>query len=194
MHAEGTNGSVTLSGDQLIIRRRGFANILTQGFQGEKAIPLRHVTAIQFRSAGTMMAGCIQFTIQGGREFRGGMLEATKDENAVLFERKQEPAFQQLRQLVQDAISFTLATGQSASASPTQQLAELADLVERGFLTREEFDAQKAKLLTNRPAATASISGGAIQMPSITPPGKSFSRVQILLGILIIMWIVIIFH
>jgi hypothetical protein len=96
MYAEGSNGGVTLHDDQLIIRRKGVANILTQGFQGEKSIPLRNITAVQFRSAGAMMAGYIQFTIMGGREFRGGMGEATRDENAVLFERKQEPAFQQL--------------------------------------------------------------------------------------------------
>lgn len=191
MHAEGSNGSVTINGDHLVIRRKGVANILTQGFQGEKSIPLKNVTAVQFRSASAMMAGYIQFTIMGGREFRGGMGEAARDENAVLFERKQEPAFQQLRQLVQNATSAP-APSQNQSILPAQQLAELASLVERGFVTREEFDAQKAQYLSGgfSAAPVVSVGAGAMTMsPPIEVKRKSYAKP--LFAVLIIMWVII---
>ena len=39
------------------------------------------------------------------------------------------------------------AAATAAPVDPASQLAKLADLVEKGYLTREEFEAQKAKLL-----------------------------------------------
>jgi len=146
MFADGSNGSVNFDDSKIVIRRKGLANIITQGFQGEKTIPLSSITAIQLRPAGAFMAGCIQFSILGGREFRGGMLEATKDENAVLFERKQQPAFEALKAEIEEAQSRAA----SFTASPigvSGELEKLASLAERGFLTNEEFASQKALIL-----------------------------------------------
>jgi hypothetical protein len=146
MFADGSNGSVELDDHQIVIRRKGIANKITQGFQGDKSIPLRSITAVQFRPAGSLMAGCIQFTIIGGQEFRGGMLQATMDENAVLFTREQQPAFEHLRRAVEEAVST--GGGVPAQAGNAAELQKLAELVERGFLTREEFEAQKQGLLS----------------------------------------------
>ena len=146
MFADGSNGSVRLDGDRLRINRKGFANILTQGVQGEKVIPLASISAVQFKSAG-WMAGYIQFTIKGGIERPGGIMEATKDENAVLFEKKQQPAFEDLRKIVETAMSRPAASQGTRSSSESEELERLANLVERGFLTREEFEMKKRALL-----------------------------------------------
>lgn len=146
MRAEGSNGSVELLDDRIVIRRKGVMNILTQGIQGDKNIPFSTITAVQFRAAGALMAGMIQFTLLGGREFRGGMLEATKDENAVLFERRQQPAFEQVRDAVQRAITTP---NKPRPDNAADELIKLADLVDRGMLSREEFDNRKAKLLAS---------------------------------------------
>lgn len=139
MRAEGSNGSVELVGDSIIIRRKGLANILTQGIQGEKTIPLSSITAVQFKDAGNWMAGMIQFSVFGGRDVRGGMMAATTDENAVLFEKKQQPAFNEMRDKVRALMG--------KPAAGNDDLVRLAELVEKGFLTREEFDARKAAIL-----------------------------------------------
>ena len=144
MRAEGSNGSVELLNDRIVIRRKGLLNVLTQGFQGEKSIPYTSITAVQFRPAGSIMAGVIQFTMKGGREFYGGMLEATQDENAIMFTRQQEKTFQRVRDHVERAI--TPAQG-NAGGNVGDELAALAGLVEKGFLTREEFDDRKRALL-----------------------------------------------
>lgn len=147
MRVEGSNGSVEYLGDRIVIRRKGLANVLTQGVQGDKTVPLSRITAVQFRPAGSMMAGLIQFTIQGGREFRGGMLEATKDENAVMFTREQEPAFAQLREQVESAI-MAGTTPTPSHRSEVDDLAKLAELHEKGYLTKDEFEARKRAILS----------------------------------------------
>jgi len=140
---EGTNGSVEVLRDSLIIRRKGFANVLTQGVQGEKTIPLANITAVQFKEAGRWMAGLIQFTLMGGREFPGGLMEATKDENAVLFDKEQQSQFEILRDFVRE----NMGRHGALRSDGADELAKLADLVEKGFLTREEFDSRKAAIL-----------------------------------------------
>jgi hypothetical protein len=166
MRAEGTNGSVELLDGQIVIRRKGLANVLTQGVQGDKTVPLSSITAVQFRPAGAIMAGLIQFTLRGGREFSGGMLEATKDENAVMFDRSQEAAFALLRDRVQDAIVIS---STDPTETPAEQLTQLAALVDQGFVTREEFEEAKRSILgdarraaVNKPAA-----------PTLTPTSRS---------------------
>lgn len=149
MIVEGSNGSVEIVGSNIVIRRKGIANILTQGLQGDKYIPLPSVTSVQFRSAGSLMAGMIQFTLLGGREFGGGMLEATKDENAVLFDKSQEPHFCALRDYVKAAISKQNShyNAVHAGLSLGEELTKLADLRDRGVLTAEEFESAKKSAL-----------------------------------------------
>lgn len=176
MIVEGSNGSVEIVGNTLVIRRKGAANILTQGLQGDKTIPLSSITAVQFRSAGSMMAGMIQFTLIGGREFRGGMLEATKDENAVLFDNTQEPHFRALRDFVRNSISSLQNTPTSAGATPSivDELTKLADLRDRGVLTDEEFKSAKARTLkeqtTPQPSVVAPGTGSSTDFFSHLPP------------------------
>lgn len=149
MLAQGTNGSVEFRGNHITIKRKGLANVLTQGIQGDKTIPLSSITAVQFRPAGSMIAGLIQFSIVGGREFRGGMLEATKDENAVMFDRSQEAAFVALRDVVQSVISAqaTPPAQAMAGSSRADELLKLASLLEKGHLSRDEFETVKRELL-----------------------------------------------
>lgn len=164
MLADGSNGSIEIAGDSIIIRRKGFANILTQGVQGDKQIPIKNITSIQFKSAGGMMAGLIQFSILGGREFRGGMLEATKDENAVMFSREQEPAFLELREMIQRRMNHP---ERSATMPTVEELERLAALHEKGLLTAEEFSEAKRGMLSG---SMTSKSSEAYPIPQPAPP------------------------
>jgi hypothetical protein len=150
MRVEGSNGSVELQENGIVIRRKGLANILTQGIQGDKMVPYSNITAVQFKTAGTFMAGMIQFTLQGGREFKGGLMEATKDENAVLFEKKQQQSFEAVRDHVQGKLMEQESGVGAQSTGMADELTKLADLVERGFLSKGEFDARKAALLERK--------------------------------------------
>lgn len=143
MLCDGSNGSVELLTDAIVIRRKGLANFLTQGAQGEKRIPLSAITSVQFKAAG-FMAGMIQFSLMGSRDAAPGMLAATKDENAVLFEKRQQPDFERLKAAVEGRMGAKAAAPANGIGA---ELAQMADLVDRGFMTREEFDAGKRRLL-----------------------------------------------
>ncbi len=92
------------------------------------------------------MAGVIQFSIQGGREFHGGMMEATKDENAVLFTHQQGSEFSKLHALIEKAIIPEIIPRQD-SRSELDDLTKLVELYEKGYLTKEEFENRKGVLL-----------------------------------------------
>jgi hypothetical protein len=72
--------------------------------------------------------------------FRGGSMQERQMQDAA----QQE---QQFRSYVQEAAT--------SSSSPADELVKLADLRDKGVITSEEFDRQKAKLLGTTPAAQA---------------------------------------
>lgn len=117
------------------------------GLKGEKRIPFASIAAVQFKAANLITSGYIQFSIAGGNESRGGLMAATKDENSVLFKgKKQNADFARLRAMVEEGVERTLKPVANRLSS-ADELTKLADLLDRGLLTREEFDQQKATLL-----------------------------------------------
>jgi len=98
--------------------------------------------------------GFIQFTVPGGNELRGKLgsqtSNAAKDENSVIFTKKQMPEFQKLRAELDAAIAAqhgAQQTGPTPSASLADELAKLASLRDQGILSPAEFEQQKARLL-----------------------------------------------
>ncbi len=163
----GNGGSVELLDNVLVIRRKGVASFLTQGLKGEKRIPFSSITSVQFKEAG-FTTGYIQFGVSGGIESRGGVWNATTDENTVLFTKEASAAFHKLRALVEERLggaSSRESSGLSIPATPNvaEELTRLADLRDRGVLTDGEFALQKARLLGNdgRQEAATTISAAA---------------------------------
>jgi hypothetical protein len=148
---EGHTGQVSFDGFFVTIHRKGFRARAVVG-KGEKRIPLPSIAAVQWKPAGGMVNGFIQFTVPGGNERRSSFgsqtTDAAKDENSVVFTKKQMPDFEKLRAAVEQAMS-SAATG--APSAPQQDSAsdigKLATLHAAGALTDAEFTAAKAKLL-----------------------------------------------
>ncbi|MFJ8448762.1 SHOCT domain-containing protein [[Kitasatospora] papulosa] len=75
---------------------------------------------------------------------------AAKDENSVIFAKKQLPEFQKLRAELDAAIAAqhgAQETGPAPSASLADELAKLANLRDQGILSPTEFEQQKRRLL-----------------------------------------------
>jgi len=147
---KGYNGQVEVSDTGVTITRKGLLGLLTHGFKGEKRFPFTSISAVQFKNAGMFVNGYIQFSILGGVEARGGVLDASSDENTVMFwQGAQDEAFARLREIVEHKIADTRrpATTTLAQTSIADELGKLADLVQRGLLTDAEFAAQKRALL-----------------------------------------------
>jgi hypothetical protein len=145
MICKGVGGSLELSEDFVTIRRSAVLGFLMQhGIKGEKRIPYSAISAVQFKLAG-VARGYIQFTIVGGNENRGGLLAASGDENTLMF--RDNYVFEKARDFIEKRIGIRSAPQMVAVQSSADQLEKLAGLLDRGLLTKEEFDEQKSTLL-----------------------------------------------
>jgi Domain of unknown function (DUF4429)/Protein of unknown function (DUF2510)/Short C-terminal domain len=150
VEVKGQNGTIAFDADFVTITRTGFFARATIG-KGEKRIPVASITAIQWKPAG-LVNGFIQFTIGGGNEARSKFghqtTGAAKDENSVVFVKKQMPAFQALREQIEDVIAQRGRPASVAVASgPLDQLKQLSELRDAGIVTEEEFTAKKVSIL-----------------------------------------------
>ncbi|MFH1325712.1 MAG: DUF4429 domain-containing protein [archaeon] len=104
MEAQGINGKLIFGEGFIEIVRKGFMAFATHGFKGNKKIALKHISAIQFKSAGLMANGYIQFSFIGGQESKRGILMATQDENTIMFNKKQQPEFEKIKEQIEKKI------------------------------------------------------------------------------------------
>lgn len=108
MEAKGHNGTLEFNGKIVVIKRTGFLARASVG-AGEKRIPIKHVTAVQWKEPGNLMNGFISFTIPGGNEkqsrFGSQTSNAVKDENSIIITKKHAAAFKEIRDAIELAIS-----------------------------------------------------------------------------------------
>jgi len=108
MEAKGHNGTLGFNGSTVVIKRSGLLAKMSNG-SGEKRIPVKHITAVQWKEPGAMVNGFISFTIPGGTEKQGGFGSQTKnaarDENSIIITKKQSAEFQEIRDAIEAAIS-----------------------------------------------------------------------------------------
>ncbi|MCD2191001.1 DUF4429 domain-containing protein [Actinomycetospora soli] len=157
VEVKGVNGTVIVDSGFVTIARKGFLARAGVG-KGEKRIPLRQITAVQFKPAGMVVNGFIQFSLGGGNERQSRLgsqsWDAASDENSVMFTKQQQPQFEQLRSSIEQGITagYNPSAGAPvATAAPDQglvgQLNQLADLHRQGALTDQEFQAAKFRLI-----------------------------------------------
>jgi hypothetical protein len=149
IHARGVNGQITINGDWLTIERKGFFGRVGHS-KGDRRIPLASITAVQVRPAGSVANGFIRFTVPGSPELRGGLQNASKDENAVIFKKSQADDFERVRLAVEHYIIAKHSGGAPIAAAPDipEQIKKLGELREQGLLTDEQFEAKRDELLS----------------------------------------------
>src|SRR5260221_6237327 len=96
VRADGYNGQIEVSDTVLRIGRSGLVSLLTQGLKGDKEILLSEITSVQFKPAGILTNGYIQFAFRGGQEALGGLFQAGGNENSVMFTAAEQPAVEVL--------------------------------------------------------------------------------------------------
>ena len=130
--AKGHSGTVTFDGQFVTITREGLLARATHG-KGEKKIPIRSISAVQWKEPGALVNGFIQFTLLGGTEVtaRHGnrTISAGNDENSVVITKPQAAAMR----AVKDEIEAALA-GPVMATTPAEATAFLAE--ESGFTGR----------------------------------------------------------
>jgi len=132
----------------VLIRKKGLANILASGMNGERSIDIRQIAAIDFKRGGTFSPGFIQFSYAGGKPFRGGLIEATQDPDAFVFEKALNDQVQALKTELEERIERVRSKPEGASeGSLAKEIAGLVSLRNAGDLTQDEFQKAKDKLL-----------------------------------------------
>jgi hypothetical protein len=141
-----------MTGDWMTIGRKGFGRLGHS--KGDRRIPLASITAVQVRPAGSLANGFLRVTIPGSPERRGGLNDATSDENAVIFTKKHADEFAAVQTYIETYIGNRMATQNQpqqvvhpAAPDIADQIRKLASLRDDGLLTKEEFQAKKTALL-----------------------------------------------
>ncbi|MEU6032022.1 DUF4429 domain-containing protein [Streptomyces tauricus] len=148
----GQGGQIQFDGQYVTITRKGFLARATIG-KGEKRLHVSQIAAVQWKAAGPMVNGFIQFTMPGGNERRSAFgsqtSNAAKDENSVIFTKKQQPEFEKLRAALDAAVAAQHTPQASSGTAPSlaDELVKLNTLREQGILSDTEFEQQKARLL-----------------------------------------------
>ena len=117
---------------------------------GSKTIPFSSIQSVQFKEAGNLLNGFIQFGVLGGLEARNGIFDAASDENSVVFSADKNARAKEIRDYIEKIIRK-----QNSSQSPppvppvsvADELLKFKQLLDMGAISQSEFDAQKKKLL-----------------------------------------------
>lgn len=134
--------------DKVTITPKGVLGFLNKGIKGRKEIPFASIVAVQFREAGALLSGYLQFTIPGGNESRGGIFAATKDENTFMFAGRDNNALAiEIKEYIDRALQESRTSRATEPTSVADELRKLSMLKDDGLLSEEEFKAAKSKLI-----------------------------------------------
>lgn len=142
------NGTIIVAPERITIRRKGAMSFMTQGMKGDKEIMIEDISTIQIRQPKLGSRGYIQFGFKGGTENKSGLLDAVKDENSVLFDKKHADDIMKAKELIEQYRTAARArTGGTVALSQADELEKLASLRDRGILREDEFQAKKRQIL-----------------------------------------------
>lgn len=135
--------------DRVTITPKGVLGFMNKGIKGTKEIPFQSIGAVQFKEAGDVFSGYIQFTISGGIESRGGIFSAVRDENTFMYKHKKNNALViEIKKYIDSAVRRLRTQQPNAPTTKlSDEIQKLAALKEQGILSSEEFQAAKKKLI-----------------------------------------------
>lgn len=139
MVVEGTTGQVELYEDKIKITREGSLAKLNHLGKGSKEILLDQITSIQLKKPGLSTKGYIQFGQSGYSESKGGVFDATKDENSVTYPKKKHEEFEELKHRINE-LRKEDSSNEEDSSSPLQRLKER---FAEGEIDEEEYRKRK---------------------------------------------------
>lgn len=143
MEAKGNNGQVELYKDKIKIKRKGFVAKIAHFGKGSKEIPIENITSVQFKEAGYVTAGYIQFGQSGYSEDDGGVMSAAKDENSVNFNRGSGEEFKKLKEKIN---TLRNKSKDNSSKKDDTALETLKKRFAEGEISEEEYKRRKTIL------------------------------------------------
>lgn len=100
--------------DKIIITPRGILGYICKGFKGPKEIRFASIRSFQFKEAGLLFDGYLQFSLLEenqkpkndifGASYQSGIFRASYDENAFTFSRKQNEEIKKVKHFISERI------------------------------------------------------------------------------------------
>lgn len=130
------------------ITPKGLSNAINKGLVGTKKIDMNNITGLQFKEPG-MTSGYLQFILLGSQESKGGIMAAVKDENTILFTKKELNIVLEIKAYVEEFIANKNSVTQNNNQqfSNADEILKFKQLLDIGAITEEEFEAQKKSIL-----------------------------------------------
>ena len=147
--AKGTNGVLVVKENTIELQRSGW-NAKLLGLRGNKEILIKNISSIQFKKPGLLTNGFIQFAFSGSSESKGGVIDATKDENSIVFTKSETQNFEKLRDIInqkRNELNIQKPMDQEPQDDIYLQIEKLSALKDKGIVSEEEFNAKKRQLL-----------------------------------------------
>ena len=149
---KGVQDQLEVFEDKVTITPKGILGFMNKGLKGTKTIPFSSISAIQFKEAGAVFSGYLQFTIPGGNESKGGVFSAASDENTFMFAEKKNNALAiQIKEYIETKVQELHSRRNTQSQSATSlsdEIQKLASLRDSGVLSDQEFQTAKSRLFS----------------------------------------------
>jgi hypothetical protein len=147
----GTNGKLIVYESTIELKREGMWDRML-GLYGSKEIAISSITSIQFKKPGFLTNGFIQFAFSGSSENKGGgVFEAAKDENTVVFTNEHLAVFEKIKNIInrkREELKFASNNNTNENSNLTlDDLGKLAELNQKGLISDEEFALVKKRIL-----------------------------------------------
>ena len=147
MEATGMNGKVLLFRDVVRIKRIGVGSLLSGASKIEKDILISQIVSIQFKKAGLLNNGYMEFILLHNHERHDKDSDYEIYDSIVAFRPGQQRAFEAFREALEAKLTSGLNRPPSAATTDLDELDKLASLRDRQVITEDEFNRKKKQLL-----------------------------------------------
>lgn len=159
MRLKGTNGTVIVFADKVVISRKGLIAFSTQGgFQGDRTIYYKDLASVEYKKPG-WVNGYLQFIFPGSlnASAKVGIFKTSsksaKDQNTIIlraFNKKIPSESEKLYKLILSKIEeFKSVSNQSANpTSDADEIRKYKALLDDGIITQKEFDDKKKQIMS----------------------------------------------
>lgn len=103
-YLKGVNGQLYVYDNRIIIERKGFLGFVSHGLAGGKTIPIKNIVTLQYKEAGNMVNGFIQFGIRGAVEASAGIFNSVENENSVIFTNDNSSSAKEIKDFIESRI------------------------------------------------------------------------------------------
>ncbi|WP_335729682.1 SHOCT domain-containing protein [Psychroserpens sp.] len=148
LEIKGRNGTLVVTENKIIIKRKGLVALLNKGSASDKEIPINNISAIEFFKGNMLVNGKIQFSVPG----EVAVLQSKPgdfEENTIIFLKKQSSDFLKAKKMIEDLKEKLEQNSNPVinQISNADELKKFAELKEQGIITEEEFKTKKKELL-----------------------------------------------